>query len=89
VVRLSDGFTRFQRDDIVNVLTSHGIGCGRYFAPIHLQGSYKSLASARVELPVTESQAARTLALPFFNRLTLAQVEDVCDHLLEAIASVR
>ena len=87
-VRLKDQFTRRHRDDVMNFLTASGIGCARYFAPIHLQGAYRSIASARVELAVTESQAERTLALPFFNRLTGIQIAEVCDRLLDAISSI-
>lgn len=85
VVRLSEQFTRDQRDFVMRYLTERGVGCGRYFAPIHLQGAYKSIASAGLSLPVTEAQAERTLALPFFNRMSGAQVTEVCESLLEAI----
>jgi perosamine synthetase len=37
VIRLSESFTRVQRDAILKMMTEHRIGCGRYFAPIHLQ----------------------------------------------------
>jgi perosamine synthetase len=88
VVRLTEQFTRRQRDDVMRYLTERGIGCGRYFAPIHLQGAYRSTASASLKLPVTEAQSERTLALPFFNRITSSQIAEVCGHLLEAIHSV-
>jgi perosamine synthetase len=88
VVRLTEQFTGSQRDDVMRYLTERGIGCGRYFAPIHLQGAYRPTASASLKLPVTEAQSERTLALPFFNRITSSQIAEVCGHLLEAIHSV-
>jgi perosamine synthetase len=88
VVRLNEQFTRRQRDDVMHRLTEHGIGCGRYFAPIHLQGAYRFTALASLRLPVTEAQAERALALPFFNRITSSQIAEVCEHLLESIRSV-
>lgn len=85
VVRLSAEFTGAQRDAVRNDLIERGIGCGRYFAPIHLQPCYRQLGSAQVRLPVTEEIAARTLALPFFNRITDEQVGEVCRSLLDAV----
>jgi perosamine synthetase len=87
VVRLSERFTRAERDAVCIQLNAAGIGCGRYFPPLHLQPLYTSYAAGR-ELPITEHVAARTLALPFFNRLTGEQIVDVCRGLKDAIAMV-
>lgn len=81
VVRLSAEFGRFQRDWIAKEMDALGIGCGRYFAPIHLQPVYRSAPCARAGLPVTEWNAERTLALPFFNRIQDEQIEEVCEAL--------
>jgi perosamine synthetase len=80
VIRLAKSFTRHHRDNILQQLTASGIECGRYFAPIHLQPAYTSwrISSA---LPITEQVADRTIALPFFNRLTESQIQQVCDTL--------
>ncbi len=88
VVRLSARFTRADRDSISDQLTARGIGCGRYFAPLHLQPLYAAYASSRDDLMVTEQVADRTLALPFFNRLTEEQIAEVCRSLREAIRSI-
>jgi perosamine synthetase len=80
VLRLANTFTRHQRDNILHQLTSHGIGCGRYFAPIHLQPAYTSWRTPPA-LPITEQVADRTIALPFFNRLTEREIQQVCDTL--------
>jgi perosamine synthetase len=85
VVRLNANFDVKRRDAIRKFLNDAGIGCGRYFAPIHLQPAYRSFASGRIRLPVTESEADRTLALPFFNRISPGQIEEVCDCLLRAL----
>jgi perosamine synthetase len=91
VVRLSARFTAADRDAVRGILIERGIGCGRYFAPVHHQGAYqqaayRSLSSGTPQLPVTESQAERTLALPFFNRIKSEQIAEVCGALLEALA---
>jgi perosamine synthetase len=87
VVRLSPSFTAEDRDAIVAHLHRSGISCARYFAPIHLQPAYA--AYRHTHLPVTESIAARTLALPFFNRLTEPEITEVATNLRTALAVTR
>ena len=89
VVRLGSDFTRTQRDAVIDNLAQRGIGCGRYFAPIHLQGAYACARSPSLVLPVTQAASERTIALPFFNRMTDGQISEVSDCLLAAIDSVR
>jgi perosamine synthetase len=67
-------------------LLEQGIGCARYFAPIHLQPAYESVPRARqAVLPVTELVARRTLALPFFNRISTAEIDSVASTLATAL----
>ncbi len=88
VVRLCERFTQAQRDAVLQELTAQGIGCGRYFAPIHLQPSYAAWRDS-ARLPITELHAARTVALPFFNRLEKYEIEHVCLALSMALKKVR
>ena len=88
VIRLAARFSRADRDSICDQLTARGIGCGRYFAPLHLQPLFAEYANSRDDLVVTEQVADRTLALPFFNRLTDEEISEVCVTLREAIGSV-
>jgi perosamine synthetase len=69
-----------ERDAIIRGLTAAGIGSGRYFAPIHLQPSYAAWRNS-TKLAVTEAEAARTLALPFFNNIEAAAIDEVCENL--------
>jgi perosamine synthetase len=79
VVRLKENFTRARRDSIVGEMIRAGIGCGRYFAPIHLQPFYvKTFGFKPGDFPVAEHAAERVIALPFFNRITNEQIEEVC-----------
>ena len=87
VVRLAEGFTAAHRDQVIRQLEQAGIGCGRYFAPIHLQPAYADLPAA-VDLPITESIATRTIALPFFNRINDSQILTVCEALKLAIRRI-
>jgi perosamine synthetase len=83
VVRLSSRFNRGDRDRIWQEMRSRSIGCGRYFAPIHLQPIYRNAAPAagRENLRNTEAIADRVLALPFFNQITERQIDEVCETL--------
>jgi len=85
VIRLAAQFRRADRDYICEQLTAQGIGCGRYFAPLHLQPLFAEYADSRDDLAVTEQVADRTLALPFFNRLTDEQIGEVCATLGAAV----
>ncbi|MGB8495225.1 MAG: DegT/DnrJ/EryC1/StrS family aminotransferase [Candidatus Acidiferrum sp.] len=85
VVRLSGTFSQIHRDWIMNEMHRRGIGCGRYFAPIHRQPAYRSACGPTADLRVTEFEASRCLALPFFNRLQDEQIDEVCGNLSELL----
>lgn len=90
VLRLNERVAVSHRDRIVQEMAARGIACGRYFAPIHLQPAYRSEHHHRsMNLAQTESIAARTLALPFFNRITDEQIEEVCQTLGEVLRKLR
>lgn len=85
LVRLPEGV---DRDKVHELLARQGIATGRYFAPIHLQPAWRGECRAG-RLALTESIARRTLALPFFNRITGEQQEQVVAALRKAIAVVQ
>lgn len=80
-LRLAPRFTREQRDAVRRGLIARGIGCGRYFAPVHAQPAYAGVEADPAALPVTVAAAERSLALPFFNRLRGDAIAEVCDAL--------
>jgi len=83
VVTLDDGI---DREAVMTRLREQGVACRAYFAPIHLQDFYRQRFGYKPgAFPVTESVAARTLALPFHNHLTQADVRTVCDVLQDAV----
>jgi perosamine synthetase len=84
VIRLGPSSSRSQRDWIVREMALRGIQCGKYFAPIHLQSIYAKLPP-RKDLPITEWNGERSIALPFFNRIEDDQIEEVCEILKELI----
>jgi perosamine synthetase len=84
VIQLSKDFDRVQRDAIMKMMKDRGIGCGRYFAPIHLQAPYRQ---HNARLPITEHLADRVIALPFFNALTEIEMDEVCEALQTCVQS--
>jgi perosamine synthetase len=89
VARLRETFSAAHRDHIIQGMASRGIACGRYFAPIHLQPAYRSQPHRCMKLGHTESIPQRTLALPFFNKITNEQVEEVCQTLREVLRNLQ
>jgi perosamine synthetase len=89
VLRLGEPFSAAHRDCVVQEMASRGIACGRYFAPIHLQPAYRSQPHRSMTLAHTESIAQRTLALPFFNKISVEQIEEVCQTLRAVLHKVR
>jgi perosamine synthetase len=87
VVRLGASRTRDDRDGVMDFMTARGIGCGSYFAPVHGQPLYAGYADGGHDLTVTDRVAPRTLALPFFNRITDDEIAEVCSALHEAITT--
>jgi len=88
VVQLAERFDRQDRDWLCDRLLRHGIGAGRYFAPLHRQPVLNH-AFSQAHLPITEHVADRVLALPFFNQMTAAEVEEVCHRLEESLGELR
>jgi perosamine synthetase len=82
VVRLNDLFEPGDRDKIIRDLRAAGIGCSNYFPPIHLQPYMAEAVGTKPgDFPICEYVSARTLALPFFSKMTDGQIDRVCDIL--------
>jgi perosamine synthetase len=87
VVRLPQSADRAR---VQAALAARGIASGRYFAPIHLQPAWRTHPSAAAaRLPITESISHRTLALPFFNRITPIQQEKVAVALQQILSPTK
>jgi perosamine synthetase len=90
VVRLNDLFEPGDRDEVMRQLRAEGIGCNNYFPPIHLQPYMMQMFGHKPgDFPVTEYVAARTLALPFFTRMTPSQIQRVCETLERILDRMR
>ena len=82
VVRLSDRFSEADRDSIIAGLRRHDVGAAAYFPPVPLLPPYRERFGYQPgDFPVAESVSHRTIALPFFTRLTDREVDLVCQTL--------
>lgn len=89
VVRLGDEFTMEHRDAVLRRLKEYGIGCGKYFTPIHLQPFYRSIFGYRKgDFSTTEHISERTVALPFFNRISTDEIEYVGKALRQILSQL-
>lgn len=78
IVRLNELFEPGDRDDVIRQLRLEQIGTNNYFPPIHLQPYMRdALGHAPGDFPVCEYVSERTLALPFFNEITLDEIDHV------------
>jgi len=83
VVTLAEGL---RRDPVIQKMESQGIPARGYFAPIHTQPYIREIfGDLQGTLPVTESIADRTLALPFHNNLSETEIEIVVKALKDAL----
>jgi perosamine synthetase len=74
------------RGAVVRAMEERQIPVRGYFPPVHLQSYIVGRGNCRIEkLPVTESVARRTLALPFHNQLAAKEVDEVIEALYEAV----
>ena len=83
VVTLAEGL---HRDPVMEALAKEGIPTRGYFSPVHLQPYIREqLGTKEGMLPVTESVAKRTIALPFHANLTAAEVNLVVEALARCL----
>ncbi len=82
VVRLVAGYSAEERDRIITGMRNHDIGAADYFPCIHLQPFYRTkFGYTEGTFPIAESVSARTIALPFYNSLSLREQEIVVQTL--------
>ena len=80
VVRLAEGIDRERvRED----LAKNGVATAAYFEPIHQQLGWNQMNGGK--LTVAESVGRRTLALPFFTRISEEQQESVASSFATAL----
>lgn len=79
VVQLAEPYGLERRDRVLQEMDRQGIQVSNYFPPVHLQPFIAAqYGHARGDFPVAESVGGRTIALPFYNRLTQDEIAIIC-----------
>ncbi|HEX3737063.1 MAG TPA: DegT/DnrJ/EryC1/StrS family aminotransferase [Solirubrobacterales bacterium] len=86
VLRLAD---EVDRDAVIRALREKGIDSKSYLPSVHLLPHLRELGYREGQFPVAEAASAHSLALPFFPRITEAQIERVCAELAAAVDASR
>jgi len=90
VVRLADHYSAKDRDRLMQRLERAGVGCARYFVPIHLQPFYRrEFGYRRGDFPNAEAAGDRTIALPFWAGMSRRAVRRVATEIERAEPSLR
>jgi perosamine synthetase len=83
VITLAEGLNR---DEVMRKMHEMGVPTRGYFSPVHLQPYIRErFGTHEGMLPVTESIAKRTIALPFHGNMTEAEVEYVIEALKRSV----
>ncbi|MFA4955704.1 MAG: DegT/DnrJ/EryC1/StrS family aminotransferase [Candidatus Methanoperedens sp.] len=70
------------RNKVMEYLKKNGVSCRPYFTPIHLQPFYMEMFGYRKgDFPICEKICDSTIALPFFGKMDIQTVEQVCNTL--------
>ncbi len=69
------------RAELIDRMKEDGIGIGVHFPAVHLTSLYQQRGYGGLRLPHTESIARRTMSLPLFPQMEIAQVERVAQNL--------
>ena len=81
-VVFNDGKTR---DKVISNLKKEGILAIFHYVPLHTSPMGRALGYREGDLPVTEKVSERILRLPFFNGITLEQLERVVQSVYKAV----
>ena len=89
VVRLSEQFSKSDRDEIIEFMRKAGVQVSDYFTPVHLQPfMVEQYGYKKGDFPITEQISERTIALPFYNNLSREDAEIVCTELRAAMDKI-
>jgi dTDP-4-amino-4,6-dideoxygalactose transaminase len=73
--------TRRLRDDLMDLLTSHGIAAAFHYLPLHLSPVGRELGYQEGDCPTSESVASRLLRLPFYSELAPVDMDEIVDRI--------
>ncbi len=76
--------SRQSRDRVLTELRQAGIMATFHYVPLHSSPGAMQFADGNADCPVTDEISGRLLRLPFFNSLTIENIEIVVDRFLRA-----
>jgi perosamine synthetase len=77
------------RDAVVTQLGARGVAAKPYFPAIHLMSYYrKTFGYRQGQFPICEDVASRSIAIPFFPRMSEGQVARVAEELGAVLQSI-
>lgn len=83
VVRLAD--VALTRDEFIERLYAHGIGCSVHYIPLHLHPYWRDTFQLRPEMfPVSQRAYERMVSLPLYSRMT----DDDVAHVIATVRTV-
>lgn len=72
------------REELIEYLKEKEIGTGIYYpVPLHMQKVYEDLGYKEQDLPISESLAKKTFAIPLYPELTIKQQEYIVNSIKE------
>ncbi len=78
------------RDAIVTQLGARGVSAKPYFPAIHLMSYYRETFGCRPgQFPICEDVSSRSIAIPFFSRMSEGQVARVAEELSAVLRSTQ
>jgi len=89
-VRIRPETLRIDRDEVLELLKGEGIGIGVHFIPLHMHSYYREHFDFRDEdLPVATAAGNNIFSLPFYPKMSDADVVHVGETLLRLLRSHR
>ena len=88
-IRLREGFSKQDRDEIIKEMGRRGVQTKNYFVPIHIQPFYRRrFGYKRGAFPIAENVSDRIIALPFCTEMEEETVDFVVRNLKGALAKI-
>lgn len=86
VLRLNLQYLRIDRDTFIGELSARNIGTSVHFIPIHIHPYYRNKYGFKPsDLPIAYDAYTRMISLPLYPTMSDADVEDVCEAVLDII----
>jgi dTDP-4-amino-4,6-dideoxygalactose transaminase len=81
--------SRSVRDFVIDWLAADAIHATFHYIPLHSSPAGRRATDISADCPITDDVSGRLLRLPFFNSISVAQIQRVVDSLLSAVREAR